>query len=265
METSLYQIDGKVEKKIALPETFAKPFRPDLVRRAILAEQSLKYQPQGHFISAGMQTSAMYIGEYSTWRTGRHMGTAIRPRQKLAGGAQGEVRKIPSAKKGRRAHPHQVEKIIIERINAVEYRRALESAIAGTAKPDAIKERHTVKLAAVPIVMDNKIESITKTNELIKVLKGLGLEEDLQKSHDPKLRKGLRRLSKRRLFRKSVLIIVKDAAKIGKAGRNIPGVDVMSIDKMTVGNVAPGAIPRVTIYSEHAINGMVEAVKKAKL
>src|SRR5690348_1351153 len=110
MNTNLYEIDGKVEKQISLPEIFSKTFRVDLVRRAILAEQSQRYQPQGHFISAGMQTSAMYIGEYSTWRTGRHMGTPARPRQKLAAGAQGDVRKIPSSTKGRRAHPHVVEK-----------------------------------------------------------------------------------------------------------------------------------------------------------
>ncbi|MGI0141188.1 MAG: 50S ribosomal protein L4 [Candidatus Micrarchaeales archaeon] len=264
MDTNLYQIDGKVEKKITLPETFAKPFRADLIRRAILAEQSLRYQPQAHFISAGMQTSAAYIGEYSTWRTGRHMGNAIRPRQKLAGGAQGEVRKIPSSKKGRRAHPHVVEKVIIERINAVEYRKALESAIAGTSNVQMIAQRN-IKLPSVPIVMDNKIEHVAKTSELIKILKGFGMEEDLQKSHDPKLRKGLRRTVRRRIFRKSVLIIVKDSTKIGKAGRNIPGVDVVGINHLTVESIAPGAIPRITIFSEHALAGLAEMVKKAKL
>ncbi|MDE1846283.1 MAG: 50S ribosomal protein L4 [Candidatus Micrarchaeota archaeon] len=265
MNTNLYQIDGKVEKQIPLPEIFTKSFRVDLVRRAILAEQSQRYQPQGHFISAGMQTSAQYIGEYSTWRTGRHMGTPARPRQKLAGGAQGDVRKIPSSTKGRRAHPHVVEKIIEERINASEYRKALESAIAGTSKAVLLEQRNAPKLESVPIILNNKIESISKTKELLKILEGLGLGSDIEKSHDPKIRKGLRRRSNRRIFRKSVLIVVKDSAKIEKAGRNIPGVDVRSISNLSVEMVAPGAIPRITIFSEHAVAGLVDAVKKAKL
>ncbi|MDE1869579.1 MAG: 50S ribosomal protein L4, partial [Candidatus Micrarchaeota archaeon] len=88
---------------------------------------------------------------------------------------------------------------------------------------------------------------------------------DVEKSHDPKIRKGLRRRSNRRIFRKSVLIVVKDSTKVEKAGRNIPGVDVRSISNLTVESVAPGAIPRIAIYSEHAIAGLADAVKKAKL
>ncbi|MDE1825363.1 MAG: 50S ribosomal protein L4 [Candidatus Micrarchaeota archaeon] len=265
MNTNLYHIDGKIAKQIVLPEIFQKSFRVDLVRRAILAEQSLRYQPQAHYISAGMQTSAMYIGEYSTWRTGRHMGTAIRPRQKLAGGAQGEVRKIPSAKKGRRAHPHVVEKIIAERINAQEYRRALESAIAGTSNQELMAQRHAARLQSAPIVMEDKIEGVSKSKELIKILGVLGLKEDLEKSHDPRLRKGLRRSSRIRSFRKTVLIIAKDTSKVEKAGRNIPGVDVRGVESLSVESLAPGAIPRITIWSEAALSTVQEAVKKAKL
>ncbi len=265
MNANLYQIDGRTERKIELPEVFTKPFRVDLVRRAILAEQSLRYQPQAHYILAGMQTSAAYIGEYSTWRTGRHMGIAIRPRQKLSGGAQGEVRRIPSAKKGKRAHPHMVEKILVEKINATEYRKALESAIAGTSRQELVAQRNIPKLSSVPIVMDNRLEAITKTKELLKVLKSIGVEEDIERSHDPKLRKGLRRSIRRRIFRKSVLIVAGDIGKIGRAGRNIPGVDVRSVNELTVESIAPGAIPRITIFSEHAINSLQEAIAKAKL
>lgn len=265
METNLYQLDGKIEKKIALPEAFTKRFREDLVRRAILAEQSMRYQPQAHYISAGMQTSAMYIGEYSTWRTGRHMGTAIRPRQKLAGGAQGDVRKIPSSTKGRRAHPHRVEKILVERINVQEYRKALESALSGTANQELVSKRNTPKLSTIPIVMDNKIESVAKTTDLMKILKVVGVESDIEKSHDPKLKKGLRRSAKRRIFRKSVLIVVNENSKVEKAGRNIPGVDVRSVKSLTVEAIAPGAIPRITVWSQSALESVQEAVKNAKL
>ena len=104
MEANVYSTDGKVEKKIALPEVFTVTFNEDIVKRALLAEQSASYQPQGRYLLAGMDTSASYTGRYGTYRTQRHTGLTPRPRQRLSKGGMGQVRKIPSATKGRRAH-----------------------------------------------------------------------------------------------------------------------------------------------------------------
>ena len=105
----VYGIDGKVARSIELPRVFSESFRKELVLRAILAEQSLRYQPKGRNLMAGLRTTATYVGNYKSYRTGRHMGIAIRPREKLGGGAMGYVRRIPSSVKGRRAHAQKVE------------------------------------------------------------------------------------------------------------------------------------------------------------
>lgn len=265
MDANLYQLDGKVVKKIALPAVFSNEFRVDLVRRAILAEQSLRYQPQGHSVMAGLNTSSIYVGEYSIYRSGRHMGISIRPRQKLGGGGLGDVRRIPSAVKGRRAHPHKIEKRIVEHMNAVEYRKALESAIASASMSALVKAKHILKDQTLPIVIEDKIEGITKTKELMQVLRNLGLLDDIEKSHDPRIKRGMRRYAVVRRYRKSVLIVVKDGTKISKAGRNIPGVDVRSINELKVETLTPGSQPRVSIWSESAIQGVQEAIKRAKL
>jgi large subunit ribosomal protein L4e len=119
-EAEVLSLDGKAKGKVALPGMFEDEVRPELIRRAVLAESTMKLQPQGHFLLAGMQTTARYYGRMNSYRTGRHMGNAIRPKQKLGGGAQGAVRRIPSSTKGKRAHPHLVEKIIAEEINKKE-------------------------------------------------------------------------------------------------------------------------------------------------
>ena len=87
----------------------------------MLAEASQKLQPQGHYVLAGMQTTATYYGAMNSYRTGRHVGRAIRPREKLGGGIQGKVRRIPSSTKGKRAHPHMIEKIIKEQALTMFY------------------------------------------------------------------------------------------------------------------------------------------------
>jgi large subunit ribosomal protein L4e len=257
----VYGLDGKTSKNISLPEVFSDEFRPDLVRRALLAEQSRAFQPQGHSLTAGFQTTAVYIGSYdAAYRRGRHMGIAIRPRQKLGGGAMGDVRRIPSAVKGHRAHPHKIEKILTEEINKREYMKALRSAIGGCAHAGLINQRHTFDGKSFPIIIDDRLESITKTKDLMSILKALGISKDLERSHKPKLRHGLKRSGKSRHFRNSVLIVSKSAEKINKAGRNIPGVDVCSIDHLTISKLAPGAAPRLSIWTESALSAVESAV-----
>ena len=234
MDVDVYKTDGSVEKKIALPEVFGKAFNEDIVRRALLAEQSSTYQPQGHYLLAAMDTSASYTGRYGTYRTQRHTGLPPRPRQRLAKGGMGAVRKIPSSVKGRRAHPHKVEKTIIERINRKEYEKALESAVAGTGNSALIKQAYAYQRNTLPIVVSSQIEKISKTRELVKALAALGLSADVAKSHDPKVKMGRRRMVARRYFRNSVLIVAKDAGMVEKAGRNIPGVDVLGVDSLRI-------------------------------
>ncbi len=263
MEVNVYQTDGKVEKKIALPEVFNAAFNEDIVRRALLAEQSAHYQPQGHYLLAGMDTSASYTGRYGTYRTQRHTGLSPRPRQRLAKGGMGQVRKIPSSVKGRRAHPHKVEKIIVEKINRKEYAKALGVAVAATANAPLIKKNHSFDREPFPIVVSNQIEKIAKTKELNRVLGALGLSNDIARSHSPRTNDGARRRSRKRYFRSSVLIIAKDAKTVEKAGRNIPGVDVLGVDRLRIEKLAPGAKPRLTLWSEAALQDIKSGIEKS--
>ncbi|MGC9156583.1 MAG: 50S ribosomal protein L4 [Candidatus Micrarchaeia archaeon] len=258
MEADVYDVQGNVVGKVSLPAIFSSgpQYSTDLVLRALLSEQSRNYQPQGRDPLAGLRTSATYVGRYNTYRTLRHMGVAIRPRQKLAKGAMGEVRRIPSARKGRRAHPSKVEKRIVERINKKEYNKAIAMAIAATANAEEVAKRHIFK-NKLPIVVSDDVEKLSKTKDVLNLLLRLGLKEDIEKSHEPRLRKGLRRSARRRHFRYSVLLVAKDASKLEKAGRNIPGVDVASVDKLSIGLLAPGGMPRLVVWTK----GAIESVK----
>ena len=176
-----------------LPRVFSEPVRPDLILRAIHAENSFKRQPQGHFVEAGMQTSAAYFGRMHSYRSGRHMGIAIRPREKLGGGVQGKVKRIPSATKGRRAHPHKVEKIIEERINTKEYQKAIASAIAASvSKTSGV---------ASPIIVTNAIEEVKKTKDITQIFGKLKLSAVISRSSNPRMSSS-RRYAVRRHFRR---------------------------------------------------------------
>ena len=245
--------DGSVLKSVELPHAFSERVRPDLIARAVTAEASLALQPQAHFVLAGMQTTARYYGAMNSYRTGRHMGMAIRPREKLGGGAQGKVRRIPSAVKGKRAHPHMVEKNITESMNKQEYQKAIKSAIAATTQQG-------------PIVVSDHIESIKKTKEVSKALVKLKLGESLEKGRTKDKRKGIRRLSRQRQYRKSILIVVGEDKGIIKAARNMAGVDVCSIQDVRANLLAPGGRPgRTTVWSESALAKMEQGIGSLSL
>ena len=105
----IYGLDGKVVKEIELPRVFSYEFRPDIIKRAVLAIQSHRRQPYGVKPYAGMDSSA------ENWGPG--YGVARVPRIKT--GRRAAI--VPQAVGGRRAHPPKVEKKYYEKyINRVE-------------------------------------------------------------------------------------------------------------------------------------------------
>ena len=69
------------------------------------------------------------------------------------------------------------------RINVNQRRYAMCSALAATALPSLVMARgHRVdNIGEVPLVVDNSIESLTKTKDAVKLLKALNAYSDVQK------------------------------------------------------------------------------------
>jgi large subunit ribosomal protein L4e len=191
------------------------------------------------------------------------MGQAIRPRQKLGSGIQGQVRVLPSAVKGKRAHPHLAEKRLIEGMNRKEYQKALASAISATASVAHLSHPH--RHLAMPIIVGNEVESVSKTKEMLKFFNNLKITAKAtdRKAH---IKKGLRRSTRQKRYKKSVLLVVgKESAAI-MAARNIAGVDACAVSGMTANLLAPGGRPgRLTVWSEQAIKNLDASVKELKL
>ncbi len=258
-EADVLLLDGRTKGKIILPGIFDSEVRPELIQRAVLAENTMALQPQGHFLLAGMQTTARYYGRMNSYRSGRHMGVAIRPKQKLGGGVQGQVRRIPSAKKGKRAHPHLIEKTLMEQINKKEYQKALASAVSATGAANNKQSK--------PIVVTDEIESIKKTKDMMKVFSSLNLGSKIEESSQKvRIRKGLRRSSKTKHYKKSVLLVIGKEGSALKAAGNIAGVDACTVSNITANLLAPGGVPgRTTVWSERAIKGIEDSIKGQSL
>ncbi len=258
MKVSVYDLDGKPTEKTELPKVFNEQFRPDLIIRAVTSLQSERRQPYGTDPWAGLRTSAHYHGR----RRKRYsmMMKDIDRLPRLHGASpfmSWRARKVPSAVKGRRTHPPKIEKIWYQKMNKKEMELALNSAIAATSNKDIVKKRgHKVDdLEELPIIVKDKIQSIKKTKDLENILNKLGLEKELERLETKKIRPGRGKMRGRR-YKKKIghLIIVNKDDGIGRAGRNLIGVNVKKVKELTVEDLAPGShAGRLTIWSESSL------------
>lgn len=258
MKAKIFSIEGTLGKEIELPTVFDEAVRPDLINRAVLSLQSKQYQKKGTDPLAGVRTSAAYFGRRGkVYRTSMNIGKARLPKLKLPEGNLGEVRRVPHSRKGRRAHPPKTDKIIIEKINRKENKKAIMSAISATSKQDIVQKRgHLIEGLKVPLIIEDKFETVTKTQQVFDILSKMKLGNEIKKSSKKKIKAGRGKMRGRKYRqRKTVLIVVKDKKTIEKAAKNIPGVDISNAKDLNASVLAPGGHPgRLTIYTESAIN-----------
>ncbi len=248
-KAKLLNLNGEVVGEVDLPEHFKTPIRPDLIRRAFLSALTARFQPKGTDEEAGLRTSAVSFG------TG--LGIARVPR--IKGSLWPRARIAPNVVKGRRAHPPKVEKRLWERINRKERLLAIRSAIAATAVKELVMARgHLVgDVKAIPLVVVNEFEGISKAADVKAVFKALGIWSDVRRAQrNVRIRAGKGKMRGRRYKEpKSVLVVVsrKDAPVI-RAVRNMAGVDVVYVDNLSILHLAPGGEPgRLTLWTQGAI------------
>jgi large subunit ribosomal protein L4e len=253
MNVPLLTTSGTKEGEVELPIIFKTDFRKELIHKAFIHLNSHKFQPQGRHPTAGMDVVARSNDPPTGQGTSR-----IAKMRGGGGGRQGEAGGVASVRGGRQAHPPKAKKIIFKKINKKENKLALCSAISATKSKEIIESRgHKVaKINTFPIIVNNEIESITKTRDMMKILNSLNLLQDVQRLNARKPRTGKSALRGRGTkIGKSILFVVSKSEKLSRACNGIPGIDVKLVKDLSVLDLAPGAAPiRLTVYSKNAIN-----------
>lgn len=252
---NVYDLEGKsVRRSIDLPKVFDTPFRPDVIRRAVVAIDTHRLQPKGRNPMAGKRTTAESFG------VGRGLSRVPRVKGERYAKA-GSAAFAPSTVGGRLTHPPRVEKNIKKKINEKEKRLALASAIAATGLKEIVSERgHKIgKIPSLPMVVKDELEELTKTNEAKNVLTKLGAWLDMERVlNSIKVRsKGNRARGRAKRHGVGPLIVVAEDRGITKAVKNMTGVDAVEVNNLNVSLLAPGTHPgRLTIWTESAIKNL---------
>ncbi len=250
MEVNVIDLSGNTSKKIT-SALFDEAYRPDLIKRAVLASQANRQQPYGPHMYAGLRTSA------EGWGPGRGVSRVARLKNSA------KSARIPQAVKGREAHPPKPEKDRTEKVNDKERSKAIKSAVAATANEKLVKERGHRFSAHLPLVAVDELSAITKTKDVRSFMEAALVWEDVLRAKEKTIRAGKGKLRGRKYKRaKSILIVTAEDKGIVKAARNLPGVDIITPDKLNAELLAPGTgAGRLTIFTESAIAKLEEAMK----
>ncbi len=249
MKANIIDLSGNASGQVELPPVFDEEYRPDLIKRAVLAAQANRLQPYGPHFYAGMNTSAQ------SWGPGH--GVSRVPRLKNGRKAAG----IPMAVGGRRSHPPRPDADKTEKINIKERRKAIRSAIAATASTELVSARGHKFSRELPLVAENALESLDKTADVRNFLVAAGLWDDVERAKLGKnIRAGKGKMRGRKYKnRKSLLIVAASDQGLGKAARNLPGVDFITVERLNAELLAPGTqAGRLTIWTESSLQKLSE-------
>ena len=245
VKVNVYGINGSSSEKIDLPDVFDTPYRPDIIRKSFNVLHSNKRQPYGADPYAGTRQATASVGK------GR--GQSRVPR--LTQGRRAAL--APCVVGGRRAHPPKAERDWKEKINRKEKLLAKNSAIAATKDKEIVTNRgHKFdEKITLPVIVEDKFESIKKTKDVINALDKIGLYSDVLRAADGKhirAGKGKRRGRKYKTPKSLLIVTIKDA--IQKSSRNLSGVDVVKPNQINIEHLAPGGdAGRLTIITKSAL------------
>ncbi len=266
MKLNIVNAQNEKTGSIDMPKAFNEAINPDLIRTAVTIFEIGRKAPYGAFGRAGKQSVAKLSRRRRKYKGSYGIGISRVPR-KIMSHSGTRFNWVgawaPGTVGGRRAHPPKAFKILEKKLNKKENSRAIRSAIAGSMNRALVANNGYKVPESYPFVLDSSLEGLQKTKEVVAALKSVGFADDLVRGSIKKIRPGKGK-SRSRPYRKkrSVLLIVSKQAILGKAARNIPGVETVAVNTLNISHLAPGSVPgRAVLFTK----GAIEQMEKSKL
>jgi len=252
-QVTVHKISGEKDAaQVLLPSVFLAPIRPDIVHFVHTSMNKNARQPYGVNPRSGMQHSA------ESWGTGRAVariprisgGGTSRSGQGAFGNMCRQGRMFAATKTYRKWH---------RKLSVNQKRYATVSAIAGTALPSLVLARgHKIdQVPEIPLVVSDDVEAIVKTKQANALLKALGAFTDVEHvAESRKIRAGAGKMRNRRhVQRRGPLVVFNEDKGLTMAFRNLPGVDLCQVSRLSLLKLAPGGhLGRFVIWTQGAFN-----------
>jgi len=253
--TKIFDLEGKAVGKAKVPRIFKTPLRPDVIKRAVIAAQSGRYQPQGRDPLAGKRKSFESLGSGH--------GMARVPRQ--TAGGQRAVFGVGIVG-GRVAGAPVTAKKIVKKIPRKEKQLALRSAVAATGVKETVVSRGHMaeEVGDFPLVVVDDLQDLRKTSELEKVFIKLSLWSDIYRVKESLKERAGKGKTRGRRTKHAIgpLLVISEDKGIRQAAGNFLGVDVCAVNNLSTELLAPGTHPgRLTVWTKSAFEKLDEIYK----
>ncbi len=266
MKLKILSTENKFVGEIELPQIFNEEFRPDIIKRAVLAIQSHRRQPYGAYPKAGQRQSSETSKRRRDFKANYGKGISRTPKKTMT--RRGEQMywvgaTAPMTVGGRRAHPPKAEKIWYQKINEKERKKSIRSALSAAININIIKQRGHIIPESYPFILSDEFEKIRTTKKAVEALKSIGLKKELERASQKKVRAGKGK-ARGRPYRKKKgpLIVVSKECEAERAFKNIAGIDIIQIKHINTELLAPGThAGRITLFTKSAI----EKIEKERL
>ncbi len=245
-KVNVYSLNGEVLRTEALPEVFSTAFRPDIIHRAVVAEESNKRQPYGPSRAPVSGTRCPPGARAAVWPAFRGW-----PREPRVPSPPTTLVDAGHTRPGREGWTMKV--------NQKEKTLAKLSALAATADEEKVRARgHRFNEGlTLPVVVEDRLEDVKSTSEVLDTLKSIGVSDDVMRAKDGiRIRAGRGKMRGRpyRMPRSLLIVVSAHDAAVVKGARNLPGVEVAFAEMLNPGHLAPGGMPgRLTVFTESAL------------
>lgn len=276
MKLKIFSTAGAEIGEAELPSQFSEPMRTDLIKKAVLAIQNNNRQAYSSYKEAGQRHAVKISKRRRDYKGSYGKGISRVPRKTMSHrGSQffWAGANAPGTTGGRKAHPPKVEKVWAWKLNTKENRKAIRSAMSAVMIKEAVIRRGHLVPQNYPFLVSDELEKINKTKQLLDSLFKLGFKDELNKANEPRARAGKGKIrGRRKIIKKSLLLVVSDVAIIRKAASNLPGIDVINVKKLNAEALAPGChAGRATLFTTKAMdeirkglftNHLIKTIKK---
>jgi len=252
LTTKIFDLNGKAVGKVKVPKVFKTPLRPDVIKRAVIALQSHRFQPQGRDPLAGKRRSVESLGA----------GHGISRFPRLRAGGQRSTFAVGTVG-GRAAYPPVATKRIVKKIPRKERLLALRSALAATASKETVTTRGHIAedVGDFPLVVVDDFQDLKKTSDVEKAFIKLGVWPDIYRVKESRKVRAGRGKTRGRRIKHAVgpLLVISENRGVAHAARNLLGVDVSTVNNLNAELLAPGTHPgRLTVWTKSAFEKLDE-------
>ncbi|MCW1302274.1 MAG: 50S ribosomal protein L4 [Candidatus Rehaiarchaeum fermentans] len=262
MEGVIFDKNGNSIGKMKVPDILTEcKINETTIKKAFLADLSKTFQIHYPDPLAGTKKSVFWTKRRRRWKTVYRGDTSRTPAKSTWHSGNFWIRIgafAPQTVGGREAHPPTPNKIIEKKINKKEKKKAILMCLSASLNKELVSKYHKIKDLNLPIILDDSIKEISKTQEMKELLEKIGLKEELERINQVKISSTKGKYRGRKYKKKAPLILITldNSSMLKKVAKNL-NVKVVAGGHLSLLDLTHAGSPgRLILWTKSALENL---------